>query len=81
MSDLLDMEYIKNLPQPLWDGEWPVYDIDVETGLYRIDVCGKLDLRHIGGCVTMCDATGKPHHTSDFYADPDEWVNRETNDE
>lgn len=74
--DLLDLEYINSLPLPLWDGEWPVYDIDVETGLYRIDVCGLLDVRHIGRCFTMRDATGKNHYVSDLYLDPDEWEDR-----
>jgi hypothetical protein len=53
MSDLLNMELINSLPQPLWvssngkDWWWPVYDICVETGLVRIDVCGKLQTNHI----------------------------------
>lgn len=74
--DLLDLEYINSLPLPLWDGEWPVYDIDVETGLYRIDVCGLLDVLHIRRCFTMRDATGKNHYVGDFYMDPDEWEER-----
>lgn len=76
MSDLLDMDYINSLPQPLWDGDWPVFDIDVQSGLYRIDVCGLLEVRNIGGCMTMKDATGKRHYTSDFYTDPESWEDR-----
>jgi len=74
--DMLDMEYINSLPQPLWDGEWPVYDIEVETGLYRIDVCGLLEVRHIDRCMMMKDATGKTHYVGDFYLDPGEWEDR-----
>lgn len=74
--DLLDMAYINSLPLPLWDGDWPVYDIDVETGLYRIDVCGLLEVRHIDRCMTMKDATGKKHYTCDFFLDPSEWEDR-----
>ena len=73
MADLLDMDYINSLPQPLWDGDWPVYDIDVSSGLYRIDVCGLLEVRHIDRCGTMRDATGKTHYTGDFYTDPEMW--------
>lgn len=76
MADLLDMDYINNLPQPLWDDSWPVFDIDVQTGLYRIDVCGLLEVRHIGSCITMKDANGKEHYTGDFYTDPESWENR-----
>lgn len=76
MSDLLDMDYINSLPQPLWDGDWPVHDIDVQTGCYRIDVCGLLEARHIGGCITMTDAAGKQHYVSDFYSDPECWEDR-----
>jgi hypothetical protein len=65
--DLLNMDYINSLPQPLWDGDWPVAVIDVETGLYYIDVCGLIEMRHIGECVTMTDATGKVHSVEDFY--------------
>lgn len=76
-NDLLDMDYINSLPQPLWDWDWPVYDIDVQTGLYRIDVCGLLEIRHIDRCITMKDCTGKTHYTGDFYTDPESWEERE----
>jgi hypothetical protein len=74
MADLLDMDYINSLPQPLWartgrDWWWPVHDIDVETGLFRIDVCGKLDVLHIGGVLVFRDANGKEHDADDFYVD------------
>ena len=77
MADLLDMNYINSLPQPLWDGDWPVNDIEVQTGLYRIDVCGLLEVRRIDSCMTMRDATGKKHYTGDFYCDPEQWEDRE----
>ena len=74
--DRLDMAYINSLPPPLWDGNWPVYDIDVETGLNRIDVCGLLEVRHIDRCLTMRDSAGKEHYTGDFELDPDKWEER-----
>lgn len=67
MVDLLDMEKLNALPQPLWVNGWPVYDIDVETGLYRIDVCGMLDIDHWGGVITFKDALGNSHDADDFY--------------
>lgn len=76
MADLLDMDYINSLPQPLWDDGWPVYDIEVSTGLYRIDVCGLLEVRHMDRCLTMKDAIGKTHYTGDFYTDPEMWEDR-----
>jgi hypothetical protein len=74
--DLLDMAYINSLPQPFFvrqfgdkDFRWPVHDIDVETGLYRIDVCGMLDVCHIGDAAQFRDADGVIHDSADFYTD------------
>lgn len=76
MSDLLRMDYINSLPQPFiakfyGGSEWPVYDIDVETGLLRIDVCGKLEVKHIGDVRSFLDADHVKHDADDFYADDD----------
>lgn len=82
-ADLLDMAYINALPQPLVgrqygsDYWWPIYDIEVQTGLVRIDVCGKLDVKHIGDFARFRDDIGVEHHADDFYADPESWVDRE----
>lgn len=74
MTDLLNMAHINNLPQPLFvrdygskDWWWPVYDIDAETGAYRIDVCGKLDAKHISGAAEFRDANGVVHDSESFY--------------
>jgi len=73
MTDMLNMAYINSLPQPLFAREygndwwWPVNDIEVETGLYRIDVCGKLEVKHIGGTAEFRDADGGLHDVEDFY--------------
>jgi hypothetical protein len=75
--DLLDMAYINRLPQPLFAREfgsqswWPVNDIEVQTGLYRIDVCGKLDVCHVGSVAQFRDADGRLHDPEDFYVDSD----------
>ena len=66
--DILDIDYINKLPQPFiatlkggaW--EWPVYDICVQTGLVRLDVCGKLDRLHISDVRTIVDADGIVKH-------------------
>lgn len=80
-SDRLDMKYINSLPHPLWDGNWPVHDIDVETGLYRIDVCGLLEVRHIDDCFSMKDANGDDHWVCDFELDPELWEDRKNESE
>jgi hypothetical protein len=75
-ADRLDMAYINSLPQPFHVrqyGEkafcWPVHDIDVETGLVRIDVCGKLDILHISDIAAFLDMSGREHQPDGFYVD------------
>lgn len=72
MSDLLNMDYINSLPQPFmarfFGGDvWPVNDIDVETGLLRIDVVGKLEIKHIGEVDVFIDANGIERDSDSFY--------------
>lgn len=74
MSDLLRMDYINSLPQPfiatfLGGDEWPIYDIDVETGLLRIDVVGKLQVSDIGEVKFFTDEAGVKHESETFYSD------------
>lgn len=71
MADLLDMEKINALPQPLlakilgtW---WPINDICVETGLMRIDVCGLLDRKHFTDATMLRDDLGQEHDPDLFY--------------
>lgn len=72
-NDLLRMDFINSLPQPLWistfGSEWPVYDIDVETGLLRIDVVGRLDVLHISDCTSFRDSAGTYHDIETLYSD------------
>lgn len=81
MSDLLDMDYINSLPQDIWaktwhGSWWPVNDFEVQTGLLRIDVCGKLEVKHIDDIREFRDGSGKLHSTFDFYANPEYWEGR-----
>lgn len=46
---------------------WPVKDIDVQSGLLRIDVCGKLQVNHIIEIRHFIDTEGMIHDPSDFY--------------
>lgn len=74
VSDLLDMSRINALPHPLFACTgggwwWPIHDIDVETGLMRIDVMGKLDISEFGSILRIRDADGTEHATDDFYTD------------
>jgi hypothetical protein len=73
---MLDMAYINSLPQPFFvrmfgdkDFRWPVWDIEVQTGLFRIDVCGKLDVCHVSDAAEFRDACGVVHDSADFYLD------------
>ena len=75
-TDKLRMDYINSLPQPFiahfYGGdEWPVCDIEVQTGLLRIDVCGKMQAKHIGAVRFFRDADGKEHDSETFYTDHD----------
>jgi len=75
MADKLNIAYINSLPQPfiarLCGGdEWPVYDIDVETGLVRLDVVGKLDHTHIAEIDYFRDMNGVEHDSESFYLEP-----------
>jgi len=77
-QDLLNIDFINSLPQPLWvrqwgDKEflWPLYEICVETGLIRIDVCGKLDNLHIGDVAQFKDDNGTVYESEEFYLEND----------
>lgn len=77
-SDLLNIDFINSLPQPLWvrqwgdkDFLWPLYEICVETGLMRIDVCGKLDNLHIGDVAQFRDDYGTVYDSEEFYLESD----------
>jgi len=76
MSDLLRMDFINSLPQPLWirqwgDKEfmWPVQDLCVESGIVRIDVCGLLQAMHISDIAEFKDDSGAIHDAETFYSD------------
>lgn len=76
MTDLLNMNAINSLPQPLFcltgGTWWPIESIDVETGLMRIDVCGMLDVIHFGAVIRIRDSEGALHDTDDFYVEDDQ---------
>lgn len=83
MSDLLRMDHINSLPQPFvahfcGGSEWPVFDIDVETGLLRIDVCGLLEVTNIGNVMFFRDMDGVEHDADSFYNE-DELPNTRVN--
>jgi hypothetical protein len=73
MSDVLRMDYINGLPQPFLvrfcgDKEWwPVNDFAVETGLMRIDVVGKLQVKRFSEVMEIRDGDHKLHDPDDFY--------------
>ena len=75
MADKLRMDYINSLPQPLLvrfcgDSDkywWPVIDIDVETGLTRIDVCGLSQVTSFGEVMCVKDANLEEYDPETFY--------------
>ncbi len=74
MADKLNMEAINALPHPLiarfcGGDEWPVHDIDVQTGLMRIDVVGRLQIMHFSEVKDIRDADGGSHDSDAFYND------------
>lgn len=75
MTDMLRMDYINSLPQPFkvkLCGDkllWPVIDIDVESGAFRIDVCGLSQVKHIGEVMFFLDACGVEHSPDDFFVE------------
>lgn len=74
-GDLLDMDWINSLPQPLFvtkhsrDYLWPVIDIEVETGLLRIDVVGLSETWHWGDVWLVQDGAGREYEGYAFYSD------------
>jgi hypothetical protein len=72
-TDRLRMDYINSLPQPFLvrlcgdKTKWQLVDIDVQTGLLRFDVCGKLQVGHIGEVAEFIDAEGNSHEPDSFY--------------
>ena len=76
MSDILRLDYINSLPQPLLvrfcgdkDWWWPVHDIDVETGLMRIDACGLLQSACFSEVAEIQDCNSVIHDPDTFYAE------------
>lgn len=73
--DKLNMEKLNALPGPLmarFCGDtypWPVYDIDVQTGMMRIDVCGLLDVKHFGDVMELQDGNGDNHDPDQYWID------------
>lgn len=73
-GDKLRLDHINSLPQPftgvfIGGDEWPIEDIDVQTGLLRIDVGGKLQVMHIAEVRHFVDANGVAHVAESFYVD------------
>jgi hypothetical protein len=76
-GDKLDMAYINSLPQPfmgrtLGGWWWPINDFEVQTGLIRIDVCGKLEVKEIGDFTAFRDGAGVERGAEAFYVDANE---------
>lgn len=76
MTDLLRMDFINSLPQPLWTRQWgdkefmwPVQDLCVESGIVRVDVCGLLQAMHVSDIAEFKDDSGTIYDAEVFYSD------------
>ena len=49
--------------------EWEVYDIEVETTLMRIIVCGLLEAKEFIEVTALIDGNGIEHDAQDFWND------------
>lgn len=72
MVDNLKFDAINALQHPLiahrrGGDRWPILDIDVETGLMRIDVRGKLQTIDFAELLQIEDGNGDMHDPDDFY--------------
>jgi hypothetical protein len=84
MGDVLRMDYINSLPQPFlarFCGDkdfWPVNDLEVGTGLMRIDVCGKLQVKEFSEVLEIRDGNSNSHNPETFYTDYEAGTRLET---
>lgn len=70
---LLCADYINAVPKPVravlcgHKDQWHVLDVDVETGCFRIDVCGLPEVHAIGEVLMFIDGTGKELSPDSFF--------------
>jgi hypothetical protein len=75
MNDRLDANKINSLGQLYLrkfgdrDWWWPMYDIDVETGLLRIDVMNRLECWNFAEVAMVRDDSGKEYEPEYFYTE------------
>jgi len=76
MADLLKFDFINSLPQPFMirqfgekDFMWELIDVDVESGLLRFWVCGKVQIGHIDDVAEFRDMDGGVHDSESFYVE------------
>lgn len=72
MADKLKFDAINALQHPLiahrcGGDRWPILDIDVETGLMRIDVVGRSQPIHFSELLQIEDGNGDMHDPDVFY--------------
>ena len=70
--DKLNIHTINALPLPLmalfFGGDrWAIHDIDVETGVMRINVCGLLQVTHFGDLRKLIDGDHVEYDPDQFY--------------
>lgn len=73
MTDTLNEAKLQGIGSGyLVDEHYPIVDIDIETGLYRIDVHGMLEVRHWSTLITLKTVDGETLDPDDFYNEEEE---------
>ena len=72
MSDLLKLDALNALPQPLFGqfcggDKWHIFDIEAQTGLLKINVAGMTEIRRFSELMSIIDADNHEHDPDDFY--------------
>jgi len=71
-GDKLNIEKFNSLPSPVTArlrglGDYWIESLCVQTGLMRVDVCGKTDNCEFIDAVLLIDADGNEHNPDDFW--------------
>lgn len=73
MKDMLNMEMINRIGQMyirqygdrhIW---WPLYEVCVQTGFMKVDVCGLLQNMHFDDIAEIKDDSGEKYDPEIFY--------------
>lgn len=70
-GDILNFDMINAAGQLYADG-WPIYEVCVQTGLMKLDVCGKLDNARWSEIIKLTNDNGEDLDSDSFYLEETE---------